>query len=261
MLQKSCTPCHNDRLASGGLNVNPFLVLGSTIEHRDEWERMIQKIRTGEMPPKGMPKLTQVQIDTLLGFVRGEFEKADRTVKPDPGRVTARRLNRNEYSNTIRDLLAVDFRAEQDFPSDDSGHGFDNIGDVLTISPVLMEKYITAAERIAARATGADPLPKPLTASYSQTNKTIRRLDYSTIEATHRIDFDAEYLIQISLPGERSADAKPVVMALFMDGKLLHKMPIETKPSKAGLFQSAIERRNASLSAGRRSHLSRAVAG
>ena len=70
--------------------------------------------------------------------------------KPDPGRVTARRLNRNEYTNTIRDLLGVDFRAERDFPTDDSGYGFDNIGDVLTMSPLLMERYMSAAERIAA---------------------------------------------------------------------------------------------------------------
>ena len=73
-------------------------------------------------------------------------------MKPDPGRVTARRLNRAEYTNTIRDLLAVDFRADRNFPTDDSGEGFDNIGDVLTVSPVLMEKYLSAAGRIAERA-------------------------------------------------------------------------------------------------------------
>ena len=158
-------------------------------------------------------------------------------MKPDPGRVTARRLNRSEYSNTIRDLLGVDFRAEKDFPTDDSGHGFDNIGDVLTISPVLMEKYMAAAERIAARAIGADPLPKkPLEAEYHAKNKTIRRPDRSTIEATHRVDWDGEYIVRIGLPGERGADAKPVTMGFWMDGKLLHTMPVETKPSKLVYF-------------------------
>ena len=144
------------------------------MSHREEWERILQKIRTGEMPPKGMPRPPAAQTDALMKFVHEKWEAADRNVAPDPGRVTARRLNRNEYSNTIRDLLGVDFRAERDFPTDDSGYGFDNIGDVLTISPVLMEKYISAAERIAARAIGADPLPKkPLTAEYSRTNETI----------------------------------------------------------------------------------------
>ena len=158
LLANNCGACHNDQLASGGLDLAKFSSASSIIQHRDGWERIVQKVRTGEMPPEGLPRLPAAQIETLVKFVQGEFEKADRNVKPDPGRVTARRLNRNEYSNTIRDLLAVDFRAERDFPTDDSGHGFDNMSDVLTISPVLMEKYIAAAERIASRAIGARPV-------------------------------------------------------------------------------------------------------
>src|SRR5437764_7343419 len=168
------------------------------------------------MPPKGIPRPSDAQIDAMMKFVHGEFEAADRTVKPDPGRVTARRLNRNEYSNTIRDLLAVDFRAEKDFPTDDTGYGFDNIGDVLTISPILMEKYVQAAENIAARAIGADPLPKPIEVAYLSREKKIRRLDAGTIEAVHRVDFDAEYIVRFHLPGERPADAKPVTLCLWM---------------------------------------------
>jgi hypothetical protein len=230
VLAQTCAPCHNDRLSSGGLNLSPFSTPGSITQNREGWEKILQKIRTGEMPPKGVPR-PAAQLDALTKFVQAEFERADRNVKPDPGRVTARRLNRNEYSNTIRDLLAVEFHAEKDFPTDDSGSGFDNIGDVLTISPVLMEKYLAAAERIAARAIGADPLPKPLSAEYHAKDKTIRRPDVSAIEATHRIDFDGEYTIRIGLPGERAADAKPVTMGFWMDGKLLHTMPVETKPS------------------------------
>src|SRR4051794_2584477 len=236
ILSQTCIPCHNDRMASGGLNVAAFSNLASITEQREGWEKILQKIRSGEMPPKGIPRPSDAQIDAMMKFVHGEFEAADRNVKPDPGRVTARRLNRNEYSNTIRDLLAVDFRAEKDFPSDDSGYGFDNIGDVLTISPVLMEKYISAAERIAARAIGADPLPKPLEAEYHLRDKKIRRPDVSTIEATHRIDFDGEYTVRIGLPGERAADAKPVTLCFWMDGKLLHSMQVETKPSKLVYF-------------------------
>src|SRR5688572_5778078 len=149
----TCYPCHNDRLASGSVNLVPYNA-ASIAEHREEWEKVLQKIRTGEMPPKGMPKPPEEQLNAILSFVTGEFERADRNVKPDPGRVTARRLNRAEYTTTIRDLLAVDFQAEKNFPTDDSGEGFDNIADILSISPVLMEKYIDAAERIAARAIG-----------------------------------------------------------------------------------------------------------
>ena len=232
LLNKSCAACHNDRFAAGSLNLGAFATPASIAEGRDGWERIIHRIRNGEMPPKGTPKPDPLQVDALVKYVEGEFARADKNVKPDPGRVTARRLNRAEYSNTIRDLLGVDFSAQRDFPTDDSGHGFDNIGDVLTISPLLMEKYVNAAERIAARALGADPLPgKPLEFEYHAKNKTIRRPDFSTIEATHRVEWDGEYTIRIGLPGERAKDAKPVTMGFWMDGKLLHSQPVETKPS------------------------------
>ncbi len=232
VLAKTCAPCHNDRLASGSLNLGPFVHPGSLVDRRDDWERIVHKIRTGEMPPKGTPRPPLSETQALIDFVKAEFDKADKNVKPDPGRVTARRLNRGEYSNTIRDLLGVDFHAEKDFPTDDSGHGFDNIGDVLTVSPVLMEKYIQAAERIAARAIGADPLPKkPLEFEYHNKDKKIRRVAPSTIEAVHRVEWEAEYLIRIGLPGERAPDGKPVELGFWMDGKLLHKQTVQTKPS------------------------------
>jgi hypothetical protein len=233
---KTCFPCHNEQLTSGGLNITPFLAPGSLTSNRDGWERIMAKIQRGEMPPRGVPKPPQAQIDALEKFVQSEFDAADAKIKPDPGRVTARRLNRNEYTNTIRDLLAVDFRAEKDFPTDDSGFGFDNIGDILTISPILMEKYIAAAERISARAIGGDVMPKPLSVQYHAKDKKIQRPDFSTIEATHRVEFDGEYNITIGLPGERAEDAKPVRMGIWMDGKLLHSMPVETKPSKLVYF-------------------------
>lgn len=236
-LANTCAPCHNDRTASGGLNIAPFSAPSSMNGQREGWERILQKVRNGEMPPKGIPRPPDAEVQKVIGVLESEWAKADKNIKPDPGRVTARRLNRVEYSNTIRDLLAVDFRAEKDFPADDSGYGFDNIGDVLTISPVLMEKYLTAAERIAARAIGADPLPqRPLEAQYHAKEKRIRRPDLSTIEATHRVEFDGEYLIRVGLPGERAKDAKPVTMGFWMDGKLLHTMQVETKPSELVYF-------------------------
>ena len=231
VLLKSCAPCHNGRNASGSVNIAPFTEAGSLGEYRDDWERIIRKIKTGEMPPKGFPRPAQAQIDGLLHYVHAEFEKADAKIKPDPGRVTARRLNRSEYTNTIRDLLQVDFRADQDFPTDDSGFGFDNIGDVLTISPMLMEKYLNAAEKIAARALGLDPLPKrPIEIELHSKDKKIRRVAPSLIEGMQRVEWDAEYTIEIGLPGERIG-GKPVLLGFWMDGKLLHTQPIETKPS------------------------------
>ena len=154
VLAKTCTPCHNESFASGGVNIAQFTQSSSLTTSRDGWDIILRKIRSGEMPPKGVPR--PAQMDAVIQYLQDEFERADRNIKPDPGRVTARRLNRSEYSNTIRDLLGVEFHAEQSFPTDDLGNGFDNIGDVLTISPVLMDRYLAAAAKIAARAVAAD---------------------------------------------------------------------------------------------------------
>lgn len=236
LLTKSCVPCHNDRSAAGGLNVKALTTPASIIEQRESWEHVLQKVRTGEMPPKGIPRPPLDQVDAMRQYVEAEFDKADRNLKPDPGRVTARRLNRTEYSNTIRDLLGIEFRADKDFPTDDSGYGFDNIGDVLTISPVLMEKYMAAAERLASRAIGADPMPKPTETGY-QLQTGLRRLGPTMTEVSHEIEADGEYKIRIGLPGTRGEGAKPVTLALWMDGKLLQKMEIETKPNDLVFFQ------------------------
>jgi mono/diheme cytochrome c family protein len=230
VLGKTCTQCHNSQFASGGFDAAPFLAPSSVLDQRDGWDHILAKIRSGEMPPKGVPR-PEAEIDTLVKYIQGELDRIDRSTKPDPGRVVAHRLNRNEYANTVRDFLGVEFRAQQDFPTDDSGEGFDNIGEILTISPVLMEKYVAAAERIASRAVAADPLPKPIEVMYHNRDKRVRRVDASTIEATHRVEFDGEYTIRFALPGERSKDAKPVQLGFWMDGKLLTTKMVETKPS------------------------------
>ncbi len=167
----------------------------------------------------------------LLMLATGVFGQGD------PGHVTARRLNRAEYTNTIRDLLAVDFRAQKNFPTDDLGNGFDNIGDVLTVSPVLMEKYLEAAEEIAKRALGADPLPaKPLEIQLATRDHTARRLGPDMLEGEARLDFDGDYTIRIGLPGQRDANAAAVMLGFWMDGRLMHAQSAETKPSKLIYF-------------------------
>ena len=237
ILADTCRPCHNSQVNSGGLDLSLFSEAGSIEKYRDGWERIVQKVSAGEMPPRGAARPPQERVDAFVDFVESAFDRADRNMAFDPGRVTARRLNRNEYSNTIRDLLGVSFHAEADFPSDDSGYGFDNIGDVLTISPLLMEKYMAAAERVAAAAVGADPLPsQPLEATYRGRDKTIVRLGPGTIEATHRVEWSGEYVVRVILPGERRPDSPPVTMNFSMDGELLHSMKVDTKPSELVYF-------------------------
>ncbi len=218
------------------MNIQVFLDPQSLTKNRDGWEIILQKLRTGEMPPKGIPKPPAEKVDALTGYVQARLDEIDKAAKPDPGRVVAHRLNRYEYANTVRDLLAVDFQADKTFPTDDSGYGFDNIGSVLTVSPLLMSKYMAAAQRIASRAIGADPLPKPIEMERSGRNKAITRIDRSTVETNFRVDFDGDYTIRFGLQGERPADAKPVTLALWIDGKLAQSMEVETKPSKLVYF-------------------------
>jgi Protein of unknown function (DUF1592)/Protein of unknown function (DUF1588)/Protein of unknown function (DUF1587)/Protein of unknown function (DUF1585)/Protein of unknown function (DUF1595) len=230
VITKTCTPCHNAQMASGGMNIAGFTKPESLVTDRPGWERILDRLRAGEMPPKGVPR--PPELDAAIAFVEGEFRQADRNTQPDPGRVTARRLNRAEYSNTIRDLLAIEFRAEKSFPTDDLGNGFDNMGDVLTISPLLMEKYLSAAAKIAARAVGADPLPgKPLELQLAFKDRKVRRVDPSTIEGAGRLEFDGDYVVRFGLQGQRGEDARPVKLGFWMDGKLLNTISAETKPS------------------------------
>jgi hypothetical protein len=233
VLAGTCANCHNNRVASGGLDVTGLTSAGSLVERRDVWEKVLQRLRAGDMPPAPVPR--PAQLPAMAAYIERALERADATSRPDPGRMTAHRLNRNEYANTIRDLLGVRFRAEKYFPADDSGDGFDNMADLLTVSPLLMERYLAAAERIAAWAVSTSIPPKPIEVDYRARDRKIRRVDRSTIEAEHRIDFGGEYLVRIGLPGERPAvdgrDAAPVTLGFWMDGALLATKTVQTKPS------------------------------
>src|SRR5438876_8339437 len=155
-LSTNCYLCHNAQLKSGGLNLEAYKTAASIAQNRETWEKVIHKLQAGEMPPKGRPRPNEAELKAVIGWIESEFARADQMMKPDPGRVTARRLNRAEYNNTVRDLLGVNFRPADDFPQDDSGYGFDTIGDVLSLSTVQMEKYLAAAETVA-RTAGYGP--------------------------------------------------------------------------------------------------------
>ena len=186
----TCGECHNSTQLESNLDLARPLTVASMTTERDMFEKVLVKLKAREMPPPDVARPDE-QINAIIPFLEKEFERQDALLTPDPGRVTARRLNRTEYTNTIRDLLSVEFRADRNFPTDDSGDGFDNIGDVLTVSPVLMDKYLSAANRIAERAIGTTTLPKPIDVEYSLRLKNLRRIDPSNVEAVHRVDFDA----------------------------------------------------------------------
>jgi Protein of unknown function (DUF1592)/Protein of unknown function (DUF1588)/Protein of unknown function (DUF1587)/Protein of unknown function (DUF1585)/Protein of unknown function (DUF1595) len=243
ILRQTCSQCHNETTTSGGLNLKPMDRKESFVSHRAEWETVLRKLKAGEMPPPTMRKPDGLA--AMVTSIERELDRLDQGVRPDPGRITARRLNRTEYRNTIRDLFGVDFQATQEFPTDDSGEGFDNLADVLTISPLLAEKYLAAAERISARALDLVRLPKPISASYSAvqgggqiagTTGTAQRAGTSFIEVTHRVEYDGDYVIQAGLSGHRGPEGRPVTMGLWMDGTLLYKEEVATTPPKTVYF-------------------------
>jgi hypothetical protein len=147
-----CVDCHSGEDPPAGVAFDGMREAGSVVQHRRAWESALKMVQAGGMPPEEQPRPNVDEIDGFISRLRAAFDYADRHAKPNPGRVTMRRLNRVEYRNTIRDLIGVDFDPSEEFPSDNVGYGFDNIGDVLTLSPMLMERYLAAADSIAHRA-------------------------------------------------------------------------------------------------------------
>ncbi len=235
-----CSNCHNDKMSSGGMNIASFTDPASIEANREGWEKLLARLRTGEMPPAAFAaKPTSQQVTALIGYVQAEFDRIDLNTKTDPGRVTAHRLNRAEYSNTVRDLLGVDFHASEEFPADDSGYGFDNNGDVLTVSPALMQKYLSAAEKIAARAVGGDPFPAP---GFFTRRDRVKKAGDDAIELREILDYDADYTIRISLTGHRKDDDKPVTLVISVDGKPLKTVSVPVQISAVNKQGGATQR-------------------
>lgn len=146
LLSKYCYDCHGGGMKEGQVSFDQ-LKTSSEILNRDLWQRAIKNVRAGIMPPASADQPSASERKVLEGWIKRDVFGIDSS-NPDPGRVTIRRLNRVEYRNTIRELMGIDFNTDEEFPPDDTGHGFDNIGEVLVMSPVLLEKYMSAAERI-----------------------------------------------------------------------------------------------------------------
>jgi hypothetical protein len=148
LIDKYCTRCHTSAKPRGGVALDKDKDDGAIRKKLALWERVGDNLRSGDMPPEGEKKPTAAEMEKINRWLDAVVFQAQCTGPQQLARVTIRRLNRAEYDNTIRDLVGVDFRPAKDFPADDVGHGFDNIGDVLTIPPLLMEKYLTAAEKV-----------------------------------------------------------------------------------------------------------------
>jgi mono/diheme cytochrome c family protein len=152
LLVRYCVACHNDKSRTGGLSLERS-DLTDVAAGAETWEKVIRKVRAGMMPPQGMPRPEPGRLDELAGYLESALDQAA-VEHPRPGRTAIHRLNRAEYANAIRDLLALDVDAAALLPPDDESSGFDNIADVLTVSPSLMERYLSASWNISRLAVG-----------------------------------------------------------------------------------------------------------
>jgi hypothetical protein len=204
LTDRYCAGCHNDALKSGGLSLahlNP-----SHPEHDPvAWEKVIVKLRAGMMPPSGAPRPNAAAIDSFAASLEKALDDAS-TVRPNPGRPALHRLNRFEYANSVRDLLDLEIDPAAYLPADDMSHGFDNMAEVLNVSPTLLEGYVRAAGKISRMALG-DSGMRPIVETYhvpstlSQTRH-IEGAPFGTrggIVARHIFPADGEYTFRISL--------------------------------------------------------------
>lgn len=243
--KKNCVACHNATVSSGDVNLAEFDSAKAFDDSREIWEKVAAKLKTGEMPPPQMPKPPAEQVAAVTRYLENEFARQDRTAKPDPGRVTARRLNKTEYNNTVRDLLGVDIRPADNFPNDEAAFGFDNIADALSLSPVLLEKYLYAAERAVRAAIFGPEKMKPAAVHYSapvRLNFLVTKYDLPpdmfhydetglstrhSFHVLHRFPVDGEYSFRIVLNGHRPNGSEPATPAFWIDGKKVQDWAVD----------------------------------
>ena len=205
VLDRYCSGCHNDRLQTAGLTLD-----GLDLEHvaagAETWEKVIRKLRAREMPPPRRPRPDEATYVEFVDWIETELDRSSLR-DPNPGTETIHRLNRTEYTNAIRDLLALEIDGRELLPADDQSYGFDNIADVLSLSPALLERYMLAAGKIAQLAIG-DPSMRTTTATYTTSPVLLQHERMSELHpfgtrggfaARHYFPVDGEYEFRVTL--------------------------------------------------------------
>lgn len=238
-LSRHCLSCHSGDKPKGDIALDRYSQTGFA-DNEHIWVQVVSAVRSGQMPPREKKQRpTSSEIEDFTGWIDGQLAKSDCTKKINPGRVTIRRLNRTEYNNTVHDLVGIHFKPADDFPADDVGYGFDNIGDVLSMPPLLMEKYLAAAEKIADSAILLQAPVKGTTKKYAaKTLKTEPKFPvngefrslYSNGEAftTHDFPRDGEYILRSRAYADQ-AGKDLAKLAFRIDGKDIKELEIKSR--------------------------------
>ena len=218
-LRTHCSGCHSGKTPAGAFAVSELLTPSApaSLRARDRWERVAQRIATGEMPPKDSPRPPATHAKEITTWVATTYAELDRKTPIDPGRVTARRLNRFEYSNSVRDLLGLDLNPGEDFPVDPFGYGFDNIGDVLSMNAGMTEQYLKASERIAQSAVPVpgEAIPATMRLYLAERVGQDRQL---RLHIDHVFPVEGDYTLRTAFY-QALKDGTRVRIRLFLDGK------------------------------------------
>ena len=205
VVARYCATCHNARLRTAGLAFDPDS-LSSVGDHPEIWEKVVRKLRTRAMPPVGLPRPDAATYDGMAEWLEARLDAAA-AARPNPGRPTLHRLNRAEYTNAIRDLFALEVDGHTLLPADDSGYGFDNIADALSVSPLLIERYMAAARKISRLVVG-DSTIEPAATIYRvpkylvQDDRMGDDLPFGSrggAAVRHRFPLDGEYVVKVRL--------------------------------------------------------------
>lgn len=244
-LDQYCVTCHNTTDWAGELELE---TLDTTDLAKDGvvWEKLLRKLRSREMPPDApdVERPSPATYDALIAFIEGERGRIAEA-SPNPGRPTLRRLNRVEYANAVRDLLALDVDTTELLPADDIGYGFDNIGDVLSVSPLLLERYLAAAGKISRAAVG--DVDTPLQFQTYEVPRALEqgdRMDESMpvgsrggTTVRHYFPVDGEYVISVKLQVGRNEQVlgleRERKLDILLDGERLGRFTIAAAPSGA----------------------------
>ncbi len=222
VLKTYCQGCHNDQTKTASFSLDAVRT-ADVATHAEALEKVLRKIRTGEMPPPGLPRPKPEAAAAAAQWLEGQLDQ-NIARHPNPGTPAAHRLNRAEYANAVRDLLALDLDHSASLPADDSGYGFDNIGSVLTVSPLLLEKYMTTARRVSRQALGTtklSPLVEKFTAARTGTSDTGDDLPLATrngLTIKHYFPADAEYLFTVRVRGNADPTLPPAKLDVRVDG-------------------------------------------